>query len=73
MPAPPAQVPGDAPPIPDDMLADLRWMAESPHAIVTMPKPVLRALLAAYDARKNAVSILYMAAGTIDHLTTGGR
>lgn len=56
--------------IPDDMLADLRWMAESPHSIVTMPKPVLRALLQAYDARTEPA---HMAAGSLDHLTTGGR
>ena len=35
--------------IPPDVLDDLRWMADSPHAIVTMSRPVLRRLLQAYD------------------------
>lgn len=37
-----------APRIPADVLAELRWQAEHPAAIVTVPKPVLLALVDAY-------------------------
>ena len=35
--------------IPDDVLEDLRWMADTPHAIAVVPKAALRALLDAYE------------------------